>query len=150
MRVYREMHADEIVAWRKSNVNRKFGEVWGGAKKRGLAFELDGHMCEAMFFGTCKYCGHDGEPGDMLGIDRNNDTASNSVPCCWPCNRMKACLDPVTFLERAMHIATCHGDVDYGLVKHKLANDRQLEKQRGKASHTPSKRGTRGVDDDGK
>ena len=97
--------------------NRTYFNYVGGAKKRGLSWELNKGTFGILTQENCYYCGV--EPtnsinrgnfnGDYIynGIDRidNNEgyTVENSVPCCFDCNRAKmkkSCEEFITWVIR--------------------------------------------------
>jgi hypothetical protein len=59
------------------------------AKKRNLEFSLTSEEFKEILNKNCRYCGD----SKSRGIDRVDNrigyTTSNSVPCCYMCNRMK-------------------------------------------------------------
>jgi len=79
-----------------------------GAKHRSLDWTLKDEDAVDMMSSPCAYCGNLPEDG-INGIDRMDSslgyTPDNCVPCCKTCNFLKACLDPLTFIERCQHIA---------------------------------------------
>ena len=83
-------------------------------------------VCYAMLKSPCYYCDFT-SPNHLNGIDRMDNTVgyvlSNSVGCCKYCNFMKTCLDPKTFVERCVHIASCHG---FGTRKYPTAWEDRL------------------------
>jgi len=79
-----------------------------GASKRGLVFELALGEFQVLTSSPCAYC--DSPPDPHNGVDRQDNrqgyTKDNSVPCCWPCNRMKGDLDYGVFLRQIQRIYT--------------------------------------------
>lgn len=83
--------------------NRVLESYKRGAKRRGLEWSLTDEEALILFAGDCYYCGdspsHNYNPINLNGgfqyngIDRLNSddgyTVSNSVSCCWDCNRIK-------------------------------------------------------------
>lgn len=94
----------------KNRTNPKFAlkRYKMGAKRRDLEWNLDDEDAMEMMTSPCTYCGI--LPEDRVnGIDRMDNAVGyvpdNCVPCCETCNFLKACLDPLTFIERCRHIA---------------------------------------------
>ena len=89
---------------------RRFYAALYGAHTRGLAWELSLDEYRAMRAAACVYCG---ESGGATGLDRVDNahgyTASNTVPCCTDCNRMKWAHSREAFLARVRKIAAYVG-----------------------------------------
>jgi len=62
----------------------------------------------------CIYCKHIDLQVRLNGIDRLNQqgnyTTENTVACCWTCNFMKGCMDPLTFIEQCKKICQCDAE----------------------------------------
>lgn len=62
----------------------------GGAKERGITFNLDKRYFEAHWQLPCSYCG---DKIATIGLDRKDNgvgySVDNVVSCCGVCNRMK-------------------------------------------------------------
>lgn len=86
----------------------------GGAKRRGIPFELSDEELSTLFKSPCSYCGQSETntckglgktSGDYpyVGIDRRDSSLGyireNIVPCCWVCNMMKNTLEENFFLK---------------------------------------------------
>lgn len=77
----------------------------GGAKKRGLVFDLTlEYITHFLWKKPCHYCGD-----EALGIDRVDNTVGytpgNSVPCCKTCNLMKYQYTAEDFLRKCRQIS---------------------------------------------
>lgn len=81
-----------------------------GAIRRGHLFSLLLNEFTEMLYGVCHYCGKKGTKEDRNGIDRknNNDgyTKSNSVSCCFSCNKFKGNKDYSFFVEKVNNISS--------------------------------------------
>ena len=79
------------------------------AKKKGIRMELSEEEYKELMQQPCTYCGFLDEKKGFGGVDRMDSskgyTKENCVSCCKKCNFMKTCLDPVTFIDRARHLA---------------------------------------------
>lgn len=90
------------------------------ANGSGLSFELSFEQFKSITSSCCFYCGeapsrkHQARtsptPYVFNGIDRKNNsegyTANNSVPCCWPCNRIKRDIDFPQFVSWVRKVAS--------------------------------------------
>lgn len=88
-----------------------------GAKKRGLAFNLDEAAIRRLIVQPCFYCGRewsntaarDGQTLSYNGIDRIDNNVGyqedNVVPCCKTCNLAKGALTQAHFLEWGIRLA---------------------------------------------
>ena len=106
-KVHREWHAknrDHVAEWGRNNLNRRWANICTGAKERGLVLELTIEQYEVLAVQPCFYCGEVDPQFPYFGLDRMDNsvgyTLANVVPCCEPCNTMKSCLDPTTFIDR--------------------------------------------------
>jgi hypothetical protein len=96
----------------------------GGARRRGLRFELSNDEFYRLARSVCYYCGTPPRERSFRGngytyrsivngIDRaNNDigyTRKNSVPCCTDCNYLKHTRNKRGFLSHIRRIATHQG-----------------------------------------
>lgn len=88
------------------------------AKKRGYDFSLTETDADALFRGSCVYCGahpsntqkiRSGDTYIYNGIDRKDSnrgyTSDNCVTCCSMCNRMKSDFSETDFIQRCQLIA---------------------------------------------
>jgi hypothetical protein len=70
------------------------------AKKRGISWQIKDADALALFTQPCRYC--ESEPQPFNGIDRLNNEKfyrkSNSVPCCWTCNRAKSAMKEMEWI----------------------------------------------------
>ena len=84
---------------------KMWNQYRGGARNRGLAFDLTIDQVQALAQGSCHYCGT--TPAN--GIDRMDSTQGynvwNAVSCCATCNRMKMALGYDLFVAQAKRIA---------------------------------------------
>lgn len=101
---------EHVAQWRSESLSTKASTSRDGALQRGIQWELTEDQAVALIIAECVYCGCVSKSGAFGGIDRvNSDLAyvpSNCVPACTTCNKMKGCLDVLTFLERASHLAS--------------------------------------------
>ena len=85
------------------------------AKKRGREYAMSDEDMMQLFASDCLYCGFTPPEDGKLnnGVDRMDNfqgyVPANCTPCCFPCNRQKAALDALTFLERCEHVSA-HND----------------------------------------
>jgi len=102
-----------------------------GAKHRGLDWTLTDESAVKMMTSPCVYCG---VLLEINGIDRMDNTKGyvpdNCVPCCETCNFLKACLDPLTFIERCRHIAGVEDRPDAWIDKKNVSYKRYLYKSK--------------------
>lgn len=90
------------------------------AKQRGRSFEITEEEFALITQQNCYYCGcapskTKSKPGHFYGtftyngIDRLNNeegyTSTNTVPCCWLCNKMKSTLSEEQFVAQAQKIS---------------------------------------------
>lgn len=123
MKVWRDNKKEHIAEWKKTNCNNRYLSVKQQARVKGIEWQDD--MTKEIIFDmilkNCFYCDRN-DPTCLNGIDRMDNqkgyTLTNCVPCCKYCNFMKKALDAQTFLERCVHISTCHG---YGTNLHEDA-----------------------------
>ncbi len=83
------------------------GKVAQIKKSARHAWTLDRDWVAALIQKPCIYCGAKGDP--FVGLDRM-DTAlpyeeENVVPCCWPCNKMKAAMSPDDYVAHCLRVA---------------------------------------------
>jgi len=83
------------------------------ARNRSYEFTLTKNEAFDLFFSPCFYCGHFKE-GALNGIDRRNNelgyTKSNSVPCCFLCNRMKNVMVADQFVDHVGEQTSKHNN----------------------------------------
>lgn len=76
------------------------------AARRNIPWELSEEDALKLISESCFYCGRVSVNGRVNSIDRlcssGTYSAANCVSSCWPCNNAKGCLDPLTFLSRAV------------------------------------------------
>lgn len=114
MREWRRTHKEEWARWCANDPNYRLTGIRREGVKKGYGWGADmtDEVCYAMMKSGCFYCDFT-SPDYLNGIDRLDNTVgyvlSNSVRCCKFCNFMKTCLDPTTFVERCVHIASCQG-----------------------------------------
>jgi hypothetical protein len=111
---WRENNREHVANWRTTNVNYRLKAMKDQAKNKGYSWDEDmtRDVCAAMMTSPCFYCSL--MPEDTVnGIDRMDNTrgysTENCVACCKNCNFIKKCLDPRTFVNRCVHVASCHG-----------------------------------------
>jgi hypothetical protein len=108
---------------KSENIDYKYNIHINRCKRDGIECELTEEEVKEFFKEECFYCGELGNNG----IDRiENDigyNVDNCVSCCSMCNYMKACLDPITFIDRARFILINQGklisdeQIDYGIFR---------------------------------
>jgi hypothetical protein len=126
MKEYRKNNPEKFILLNKTqkeNVGRKNYNHINRCKRDGIECELTEEEIKEFFKEECFYCGELGNNG----IDRiENDigyNVDNCVSCCSMCNYMKACLDPITFIDRAKFILINQGklisdeQIDYGIFR---------------------------------
>jgi|TARA_R110001606_G_scaffold380707_1_gene541380 hypothetical protein len=81
-------------------IGDKFDSYKARAKTRNMDFKLSFSQFDALVKGDCHYCKVPVKDKPM-GIDRVDSKKgyilSNSVPCCWTCNRAKSDMNYVDF-----------------------------------------------------
>jgi hypothetical protein len=106
-----EKTVNRISKWKMLNVHDRIGSYKRCAKSKNLEWTLTDEEAGCMLNSACVYCGHDDMSIRLNGIDRldqqGNYTNDNTVPCCWTCNFMKGCADPLTFIDQCKKIAQC-------------------------------------------
>ncbi len=110
--VQSEKARDRINTWKKLNIHDRISSSKRQAIAKGLEWHLTDEEAEKMLTSPCVYCNHIDLEVRLNGIDRldqqGNYTTENTVPCCWTCNFMKGCLDPMTFIEQSKKIGQCN------------------------------------------
>lgn len=94
-----------------------------GARKRGYQFELSDELLYSLLDDKCHWCGRSNVNKSLKryreksnkgynGIDRLDNsigyTETNSVPCCWDCNRAKHNDKKEEFLEMCRLVVARH------------------------------------------
>lgn len=122
MRVYRKMNPEKCVrAYRGSikSSNRKICECRRSGKKRDIPYELTIEETKQLINDKCFYCGCQPIDCQFNGIDRLDHNKSyvfeNCVTSCSMCNYMKACHDPLVFIDICEHILTHLGKINGNL-----------------------------------
>ena len=74
----------------KNSINKKYDNYQAAARSRGIDFNLTAQEFALFWNRPCTYCDNS---INTVGIDRVDNTkgyvASNCVPCCELCNKMK-------------------------------------------------------------
>lgn len=109
--VQSEKAKERIGKWKRLNIHDRISSSKRQAISRGIEWHLTDEEAEKMLTSSCVYCGHLDLEVRLNGIDRLNQqgsyTTENTVPCCWTCNFMKGCMDPMTFIEQSKKVAQC-------------------------------------------
>lgn len=112
-KVYRNTHPDiDVRAYRGAikSSSRKACECKRAGTKRGIAYELTPDETQQIINSKCFYCNHKPPDCQLNGIDRLDSKRQyeldNCVACCSMCNYMKACYDPLVFINMCEHILT--------------------------------------------
>ena len=109
-----EKTEDRISKWKKLNVKDRIGSSRRAAAIRGIGWHLTDEEAEKMMTSPCIYCKHIDLQVRLNGIDRldqqGNYTTENTVACCWTCNFMKGCMDPLSFIEQCRKICQCDAE----------------------------------------
>ena len=102
---------DRVSHWKKLNIRDRLSGIRRTAESKDIEWHLTDEEAEKMLTSPCVYCGHLDLEVRLNGIDRLNQQGSyiteNTVPCCWTCNFMKGCMDPLTFIEQSKKIGEC-------------------------------------------
>ena len=95
--IYRNSH--------QRQVPQKLIEYRGGAKRRGLEFNLTEKEFESFWQVPCSYCGNEIE---TIGLDRIDSSRGyfldNVTSCCAICNTMKLAMSRDIFLEQCQKV----------------------------------------------
>jgi hypothetical protein len=79
----------------------RIASIKGGAKQRGLEFDISQTTLSRLYDTPCRYCGSKVE--HCLGLDRVDSSkgyvSDNVVQCCTTCNRAKQDMSTAEFLE---------------------------------------------------
>ena len=106
-----EKTSERVSKWKRLNVNDRIGNYRRCANSKNLEWSLTHEEAEHMLQSSCVYCGHLDLEVRLNGIDRLDQqrgyTTCNTVACCWTCNFMKGCADPITFIEQCKKISEC-------------------------------------------
>jgi hypothetical protein len=106
-----EQTKDRLSKWKRLNVHDRISSSKRQAMAKDIEWHLTDEEAEKMLTSPCVYCGHLDLEVRLNGIDRLNQqgsyTTENTVPCCWTCNFMKGCMDPLTFIEQSKKIGEC-------------------------------------------
>lgn len=93
---YRDKNKDKTREYgkkRRQTIKGKYSRYKSSAKKRNKYFNLTIEQFEFIISGKCYYCGDN----EKIGIDRKDNNIGyvleNCVPCCWPCNKFKRCVN---------------------------------------------------------
>lgn len=114
MKSWRENNKEHLTAWRQQNINYKLKGMKDQAKQKGLVWSQDmtDEIAKGLMTSNCFYCNRNDQQC-INGIDRMDNNKgydpTNCVSCCKYCNFIKKSLDARTFIERCIHIASCHG-----------------------------------------
>ena len=88
-------------------VKYRMNKIRGGAKRRGLEFNLSYVFVKNFFKSNCYYCG---DKLHIVSFDRVESslgyTPLNVVPCCWLCNQMKLTTNKNDFISKCKAIAS--------------------------------------------
>lgn len=113
IRVYRKMHPEKCVRTYRGAIkssDRRVSECQRSAKKRDISYELTSDQTKQLITDKCFYCGSQPIDCKFNGIDRLDHNESyvfeNCVTSCSICNYMKACHDPLVFINLCEHILT--------------------------------------------
>jgi hypothetical protein len=117
---YRQYCTQLHIAWMNTGTNRqrvnaqkklytvlKYNSLVFFCNKIGRQCTLTYEQACIMYYQPCIYCGQQ-YTTRLTGIDRLNSSIGyimeNTVSCCYDCNMMKHCLDPITFIYRCRHL----------------------------------------------
>ncbi|AGE51590.1 hypothetical protein PBCVCvsA1_541L [Paramecium bursaria Chlorella virus CvsA1] len=97
----------------RATIHGKFESIKRSAIRRNIPFELTEDFVGTMTDEPCFYCGQQTTGILRNGIDRLDNTVGyvedNCVSCCGTCNKMKQCLDALTFVERCSQVSLHNG-----------------------------------------
>ena len=106
---WRDENREHVREWSRNSLHKNWDANMRSARKKNIAMELSEDEYKNLMQQSCTYCGFLDEKKKFGGVDRMDSskgyTKENAVSCCKKCNFMKTCLDPVTFINRARHIA---------------------------------------------
>lgn len=92
------------MTFKLENPEKHYKTIQKSAEERGLPFELSLDSFSRLIQSDCYYC----KRLNAIGIDRMDNkigyTIENSVPCCFPCNRMKHTLTTEAFINKCYAI----------------------------------------------
>jgi hypothetical protein len=117
MKTWRDNNKEHLTKWRQQNINYKFKGIKDQARIKGLNWHEDmtDDFAKGLMMEDCFYCRRN-DTECVNGIDRMDNNKgyerNNCVSCCKYCNFVKKSLDAFTFIERCIHIASCHGQGD--------------------------------------
>jgi len=100
-----------IQTLRKKCATTKVNVMKRSAATRNILWNIEDDFAIKLIKSPCIYCGYIDLEKQVNGIDRLDShghyTPENSVSCCTHCNIMKACYDPITFVNRCKRIGEC-------------------------------------------
>lgn len=113
---YYEANKEYIQEYKRqyyASVHGTFMKIKQSAKDRNLSFELTEDFIGNETDKSCFYCGEETTLEKRNSLDRLDNskgyTERNVVSCCGTCNKMKECLDPLTFVERCSQVSLHNG-----------------------------------------
>jgi hypothetical protein len=112
------MEADRLKTTKRvRTIREKLWTTKRDAAKRNIAWQIKDADALRLFEMPCHYCEAESEPGKFSGIDRKNNERyyrkSNSVPCCWVCNRAKCTMTHEQWLGLCQRIGVVFMDRVY-------------------------------------
>jgi hypothetical protein len=107
---WRTKNKVHLAKWQTQDFRTRFYAIKRQAQVKGIVWkgDLTDQLGYQLMASACFYCAFFSEES-LNGIDRLDNSgcyeASNVVSCCQPCNFIKCCLDPNTFISRCKHIS---------------------------------------------